>query len=1382
MFDHFGGEDSGSLDESESLKPSKTCDDDVPEWVDAEFNGDFKFKTDQEEESNIKNEIKNNSNNPFESDDELALVSIGSRQEVLLAREESLQHSDEWSYWLVDSGSTTHIDLTTEGMIDVMKLEKGEDQVRVGNKKWVDVIARGTRRLVTEENAIFELENTGVIPVFAKKIISGGRLLEKGNKIVMEGKESFIENKQGHRLKLVRRPDGMLYLKAKIVNGNKRGEVNSMEDNRAKKVRFIEKLEVGPHTTRLVDELDMKNPKSILKATDEKQTTTKKKPMTMDALHILWAHASEKYIKTTAQELGIKTIGKLSPCFGCAQAKARQKNTSKEAKNPATKPGERFFLDLSGPFAPSIAGSKYWLKMVDEFSNKSFDKYIKTKDQLPEEVRKLLTMLFGKGYEVKFLRCDNGGENISPELKGICEGGLGNGRFVQIEYTSRDTPQHNGIVERRFATDGQRALAMMLDRNWSEATRHRMWCEATNLASQVNNNLIRPDTKKSPNMIFQQKQDLFFDYEKMQPFGRIGYVAKRLKFQKKFTPKAFPMSFIGYPENHASDNYKMYNHVTRQAVITRDISKWEEFNREVISEVVPLFDAELIAEQKLMKLMKNAEEITGAKGIEFDDDEVDEAELDAITRLQSENTANGGPNLIPDDDSDDEESIPTLGQRIVDDDDSDDNEDAHAVGHHVISDGEEEADRLSDDDDDDSDNAANFETDDDDEHDNNKVHRELAKLDADINDIDLNEGIRTRNRAYVVDVVTDEVVFNAEAVNSDGDAPKTFFAATKSQLRKYWIKAARREIDNFMKRGAWKKVKRSTLPKGKRPLKVKWVFKIKENETGDERYKGRIVIKGYTEIPGVDYTESFAPVATTSSINMVIANGLYREETEGWEIETLDIEAAFLESDMDPNMIVFIDWPDGMVELDYITEEIKEEYCIQLNAPMYGKVDVPLMFKRTLTKQLKAIGCYESKVDPCVHCVKENGKVVLVGATTVDDILVAGRPEAIQRYKEGLQKRFTIKELGPLKRHLQINYERRKDADGNPFYVLSLPNMKEEIVRKYESFAKKEINESTTPGYPRKHLVKYDGDPLELDTYRSIVGKVLYYAKKVAPEMNNAVRELAQFLSKPGPEHWKALERCVGYVKSNRFNGELWITKPKELRIVSGADSNHGTDSGDRKSIMSEVHTLGGAYLMSSSKKIPSVTLSSTESEYYSNSNAATEMKFEWMLLDEIFLHDDEKRLTGWLYNDNLGALYLSKNQHVSMRTKHIDIRAHYVRELQDKEIIKILFEKSENLLPDMLNKNLPEEDHLRHAENLLRGSMICWREDVGEDGLRRLAFVQRNQRSKTKSGSGTQGGGGMTQSSTLAGPDENHLEKRSQDEEKWITVANKKSPKRNKL
>jgi hypothetical protein len=90
--------------------------------------------------------------------------------------------------------------------------------------------------------------------------------------------------------------------------------------------------------------------------------------------------------------------------------------------------------------------------------------------------------------------------------------------------------------------------------------------------------------------------------------------------------------------------------------------------------------------------------------------------------------------------------------------------------------------------------------------------------------------------------------------------------------------------------------------------------------------------------------------------------------------------------------------------------------------------------------------------------------------------------------------------------------------------------MRDEIVKKYESFAKKEqIKETTTPGNPRKHLMKYDGEPVKLDAYRLIVGKVLYYDKKVAPDMNNVVQELAQFLSKPGPEHWKALEQCVSY-------------------------------------------------------------------------------------------------------------------------------------------------------------------------------------------------------------------------------------------------------------
>jgi hypothetical protein len=345
FFDSFGGEEANGLDESESVEQkTKASDDDVPEWADYEFTGEFDFKNEETEEM---------INSKYKEEDSVAvsLVSIGETDNNLHVREED---NNGWTYWLLDAGLTTHIDLSSEGMIDMMRMEKGEDQVRVGNKKFVDAVARGTRRLVTEEKLTFDLENTEVIPAFAKKIISGTKLNEKGNRIVMDGKDSYIENGRGQRVKLIRRPDGM------IGSGQ---EANNIEQGGKKKVKFADKL-IETHPSKRAKSVDESGElKTVLKKTTKYKTKT----VSMDVLHTLWGHASEKYVKATAGKFGIKISGKLSPCFGCAQAKARQKNTAKLPITPATKPGERMFLDLSGPFEKSIAGSKYWLKMVDEF-------------------------------------------------------------------------------------------------------------------------------------------------------------------------------------------------------------------------------------------------------------------------------------------------------------------------------------------------------------------------------------------------------------------------------------------------------------------------------------------------------------------------------------------------------------------------------------------------------------------------------------------------------------------------------------------------------------------------------------------------------------------------------------------------------------------------------------------------------------------------------------------------------------------------------------------------------------------------------------------------------------------------------------------------------
>jgi hypothetical protein len=154
---------------------------------------------------------------------------------------------------------------------------------------------------------------------------------------------------------------------------------------------------------------------------------------------------------------------------------------------------------------------------------------------------------------------------------------------------------------------------------------------------------------------------------------------------------------------------------------------------------------------------------------------------------------------------------------------------------------------------------------------------------------------------------------------------------------------------------------------------------------------------------------------------------------------------------------------------------------------------------------------------------------------------------------------------------------------------------------------------------------------------------------------------------------------------------------------------------------MGEVHTLGGAYVNSGSQKVRCITLSLTESEVHAMSTAGQQVKFMNMLLDECMLHASEPRQPGWLYNDNIGGLFLANNKQVGMRTKHINIRALFIRELQDDDVLRVLCKKLEQLLPDMLSKNLAQRAFQYHQTNLQLGRIITWREDVGDDRTCRL-------------------------------------------------------------
>jgi hypothetical protein len=140
-----------------------------------------------------------------------------------------------------------------------------------------------------------------------------------------------------------------------------------------------------------------------------------------------------------------------------------------------------------------------------------------------------------------------------------------------------------------------------------------------------------------------------------------------------------------------------------------------------------------------------------------------------------------------------------------------------------------------------------------------------------------------------------------------------------------------------------------------------------------------------------------------------------------------------------------------------------------------------------------------------------------------------------------VEEKIKIVKLDRLKKHLGIIYDWKQDKSGNMYLETSMPKMIDEISEKFEQARGKKDKEYATPGTPGKTLRKNEGNMVDIDAYRSIVVKIMYYITKIAPEICNAVRELAGHLSNLGKDHWKALERCVGYPTSEG-------TKPLRLR------------------------------------------------------------------------------------------------------------------------------------------------------------------------------------------------------------------------------------------
>jgi hypothetical protein len=284
-----------------------------------------------------------------------------------------------------------------------------------------------------------------------------------------------------------------------------------------------------------------------------------------------------------------------------------------------------------------------------------------------------------------------------------------------------------------------------------------------------------------------------------------------------------------------------------------------------------------------------------------------------------------------------------------------------------------------------------------------KLAREMRRLDSSFNptntkivkisgDTEMPGVIEEDNMKEITKNTQVNFVYNA-SLASDPGLPTSYDEAMARPDKKEWIKAINKEYENFQSRGVWKVVKRDTVKK--RTLKTRWVFRIKEDVlTGKTIYKARLVVKGYEQIPGVDFTETFAPVASDATIKTVLAVTMYN----GWRAEAIDVEAAFLNADVDED--IYIEPPQGLIGVD------SDTHVCKLVKAMYGIVQAPRCWSKTFAKCVtNKSGMTKSKIDPMLFMHRnKDGQIDGLLVNYVDDGIVCGTPSAVEYMKKVIKE------------------------------------------------------------------------------------------------------------------------------------------------------------------------------------------------------------------------------------------------------------------------------------------------------------------------------------------------------------------------------------------
>jgi Reverse transcriptase (RNA-dependent DNA polymerase) len=524
----------------------------------------------------------------------------------------------------------------------------------------------------------------------------------------------------------------------------------------------------------------------------------------------------------------------------------------------------------------------------------------------------------------------------------------------------------------------------------------------------------------------------------------------------------------------------------------------------------------------------------------------------------------------------------------------------------------------------------------------------------------------------------------------DPDIPRNYAEAMSDKFRANFEPAIRAELESIRLNKVFGKPVR--LPKGRKPLGVRWCFDIKRNKDGSvERYKARLVAKGFTQVWGESYTDTFAATPSKEAIRLVLSlAAMYRLQTfQG------DVKTAFLNAIMEEE--VFTKIPEG-----WDASELDSNMVLPMERCLYGTKQASRQWQKKLRESLESIGFKNIEADECVYILRREDKWILLVAYVDDLFGTTNDSELINWFNSEMSRMFDYKPLGPISKLLGTWVDYLQDGSLKVSAPLNIKKL-------LERYSMSECVPAASPMEPGGKL--YPARPGEelLDAsaqveYQALVGSLLFLAISCRPDISHAVNELGRFVSKPTEHHWNTAKRVLRYLAGTVDDGLVFTagstnmdTSDIKLQLVSYSDASWA-DSSDRKStsgMLIQVTTadnnqqeyITGNVLAYSSKRQPCVALSSTEAEYVALSKAAQSITWLRRLIQQLGFADGEPTIT---FEDNTSAISVSLDEGLSQRTKHIDTRHHYIRDQIRNGSIIVEYIQTTYQLADYFTKALP--------------------------------------------------------------------------------------------